>query len=179
MTKILLVSEDYIKTNTNLNENVWGEYLLPAIREAQDISLQQILGSCLYKSLISKVDDGSIANSENTAYKELLDEYVQEYLMYQVMTDLTPIIGVKLANLGVMVSNDEHVNNITESERDRIKQHYQYRADFYGRRLQEFLLGNKGLFSELDECACQNIKNNLSSAASTGLFLGGARGRRL
>lgn len=179
MTNILLVSEDFIKTNSNLNENVWGEFLLPAIREAQDIELQQILGSCLYRTLLDMVDDGSISDDENVAYKELLDGYIQEYLMYQVITDLIPIIGVKLANLGIVISNDEHINNLSESERERIKSHYQYRADFYCKRLQEFLLSNKESYAELDECACNNLKANLKSAASTGLFLGGARGRRI
>ena len=53
MTNILLISEDYIKTNSNLNDNVWGDYLLPAIREAEDIGLQSILGSCLYAPVVS------------------------------------------------------------------------------------------------------------------------------
>lgn len=179
MTKILLVSEDYIKTNSNLNDNVWGDYLLPAIREAEDMGLQSILGSCLYKEILRLVDENLIGETGNAKYKELLDEYIQEYLMYQVITDLVPIIGVKLANLGTVVSNDEHITNLTEAERNNIKQYYQYRADFYARRLQEFLLNNRELFPELKECDCDRIKANLNSAASTGIFLGGARGRRI
>lgn len=177
MNNVLLVSEDYIKTHSNLNENVWGEYLLPAIREAQNIGLQSILGSCLYNTLIGMVDDGSITATTNVAYKTLLDDYIQDYLMYQTITDLVPIIGVKLANIGVAISNDERILNITEDERGNVKQYYQIRADWYCRRLQEFLLENEAAFSELDECQCSKIKSNLDSAASTGLFLGGRRGR--
>lgn len=178
MNRILLISEDYIKTNSNLNENVWGEYLTPAIREAQDIGLQQIVGSCLYNSILSKVADGSITATTESSYKTLLDDYVQPYLMYQVITDLVPIIGVKLANIGVVRSNDEYVQNLTEDERHNIKQYYQYKADFYCRRLQQFLLTNRELFTELDECTCNNIKATLDSSASTGLFLGGLRGKK-
>ena len=179
MTKILLVSEDYIKTNSNLNDNVWGDYLLPAIREAQDMGLQSILGSCLYNQLLSLVDNNTIADSGNTVYKVLLDEYVQEYLLYQVLTDLIPIIGTKIANLGTVISNDEHIVNLTEGERSNLKQYYQYRADFYCRRLQEFLLNNRESYHELKECDCERIKANLKSAASTGIWLGGYRGRKL
>lgn len=179
MTKILLISEDYIKTNSNLNDNVWGDYLLPAIREAEDIGLQSILGSCLYNQILHLVDENLIGENDYTAYKTLLDDYIQEYLMYQVLTDLTPIIGVKLANLGTVISNDEHVINLTEKERSNIKQYYQYRADFYARRLQEFLLNNKGLYPELKECDCERLRSNLNSAASTGIWLGGYRGRRV
>lgn len=179
MTKVLLVSEDYIKSNSNLDSNVWGEYLTSAIREAGDIGLQQIVGTCLYTAILTKVGDGSITATTESAYKTLLDDYIQPYLMYQVITDLVPIIGVKLANIGVVRSNDEYVQNLSEDERHAIKQFYQYKADFYCRRLQQFLLNNKELFPELDECTCRNIKATLDSAASTGLFLGGLRGRRI
>lgn len=179
MTKILLISEDFIKTNSNLNDNVWGDYLLPAIREAQDISLQSIIGECLYNRLLALVDNGDIAETEYVAYKTLLDEHIQLFLMYQVLTDLIPIIGSKLANLGTVVSNDEHVVNLTEAERSNLKTYYQYRADFYARRLQEFLLNNRGAFKEICDCDCERIKANLHSAASTGLWLGGLRGRRI
>lgn len=173
--KVLLTSEDYIKTNSHLNDNVWGDYLLPAIKTAQDIGLQSILGSCLYNSLLGMVDDGSITATTNTAYKTLLDDYIQDYMMYQVITDLVPIIGVKLANIGVAISNDEHIQNLPEGERNRLATYFQYRADFYCKRLQEFLIENKEAFSELDECQCSRIKENLDSAASTGIFLGGYR----
>lgn len=179
MNRILLISEDFIKTHSNLNENVWGEYLTPAIREAQDIGLQQIIGSCLYNSILSKVADGSITATTESSYKTLLDGYIQPYLMYQVITDLVPIIGVKLANIGVVISNDDRIVNLDEAERNRIGAYYQYRADFYCRRLQQFLITNKELFTELDECTCKNIKATLDSAASTGLFLGGLRGKRI
>lgn len=177
MTKVLLTSEDYIKTNSNIQDHIWGDLLLPAIKTAQDIGLQQVLGSCLYNSLLGMVNDGSITATTNEAYKVLLDDYIQDYMMYQVITDLVPIIGVKLGNLGVVVSNDEHVQNLSESERSNIKQYYQYRADFYCRRLQEFIIENKEAFHELDACQCAKIKANLDSAASTGLWLGGYRGR--
>lgn len=179
MTKILLISEDYIKTNSNLSDNVWGEYILPAVREAQDIGLQLIIGSCLYKKVLDLVDTNAIKNESNVAYKELLDEYIQPYLLYQVITDLIPIIGTKLANLGTVISNDEHVMSLSEGERNNLKHYYEIRADFYCKRMQEFLLNNRNAFPELAACDCERIKANLNSAASTGIFLGGFRGRRI
>ena len=53
--------------------------------------------------------------------------------MYQTLSDLVPIIGVKLTNLGVVVvSNDEHLNKSTQGgERDLVQNYYLERADFY------------------------------------------------
>ena len=176
MTKIFLISEDYIKTNSGLNDNVWGSYLTPAIREAQDIKLQPILGTSLYNSLMEKVENGAIRNDNFKPYKTLLDEYVQIYLMYQTISDLVPIIGVKLTNLGVVVSNDEHLTNLSQSERDLVQTYYEQRADFYGKRLQEFLKNNSKDFPELGECS--DIHPTLNSVASSGLWLGGVRGKK-
>lgn len=177
MTKILLISEDYIKTNSGLNDNVWGTYLGPAIREAQDIKLQQILGTTLYQSLLKMVENGAIRNSDFEPYKTLLDDFIQVYLMYQTISDLIPIIGVKLTNLGVVVSNDEHTTNLTQGERELVQTYYEQRAEFYGKRLQNYLMENREKYVELNDCT--DIKPTLNSVAETGLFLGGIRGRRL
>lgn len=177
MTNILLISEDFVKTNSNLNDNVWGDYLLPAIREAQDMGLQTIIGECLYNRIIGLVDDGHIADTENSAYKVFLDEYIQQYLLYQVLADIIPIIGVKMANLGTVISNDEHTISLSDSERGRLSNYYLLRADFYCKRMQEYLLNNRELYPELKDCDCERLKANLKSAASSGIFLGGLRGR--
>lgn len=177
MTKIFLISEDYIKTNSGLNDNVFGTYLTPAIREAQDIKLQEILGSALYKSLLEKVENGAIRNPLFAPYKTLLDEYIQIYLMYQTIANLVPIIGVKLSNLGVVISNDEHVVNLSQNERDLIQTYYSQRAEFYGKRLQEYLKENKEEYKELG--VCEDISPTLDSVAETSIFLGGRRGRKI
>lgn len=177
MRNVLLISEDTVRTHSGLNDNIFGKSLLPAIREAQEIGLQSIIGTCLYERLCSMVEDGSIMDSENIQYKTLLDNEIQYYLLYKVISDLIPIIGVKLGNLGVMVSNDEHIQNLSEDERSRVDTYYTYRADFYCKRIQEFLLDNKELFVELDDCQCSKIKANLDSASSVGLWLGGFRSK--
>lgn len=175
LNNILLCSEDYIKTNSNLGDNVWGKSLLPAIREAQEIRLQSVIGTNLYQSLLSKVAEGAVEDQ----YKDLLDYYIQPVLLYQVQSDIIDFLDVKLVNLGTVRTRDEYIDNITDEERVRLKQNYEYKADWYVRRLQQYLLDNRELFVELDECTCNNIKKNLNSAASTGLWLGGFRGRIL
>lgn len=170
---VLLVGESFIKENSNLSDNTWGKFILPAIREAQTIHLQQIIGESLYNALLQKVVDGTVAEQ----YEELIKGYVQWYLLYEVMSDIIDVLDVKLANLGTVRSRDEYVDNISDEERTRLKQNYAYKADFYCRRMQQYLLNNKQAFPELDECTCESIKANLKSAASTGLFLGGFRGR--
>lgn len=175
MTDILLISEDFVKTNSGLNDNVFGSYLTPAIRDAQDMRLQSVIGTNLYKSILDQIDTDTL----QPQYKTLLDDYIQVFLMYQTISDLVPIIGVKLTNLGVVVSNDEHLTNLTQGERDLVQNYYLERADFYCRRLQEYLLANRDKYPELKDCDCDSMRANLYSSASTGLFLGGRRSKKL
>lgn len=176
MTNVLFCSEDYIKANSNLNDNMFGKNLLPALRESQDIYLQQIIGENLYQSIITLIDDGTIGESGYSFYKELLDNYIRPYLLYQTLVQLVPIINAKLVNFGTSMSNDEHLVNLSQGDVVVLTGHYQNMADFYCRRLQEFLLNNcKDLC--LDECTCESIKANLKSAATCNIWLGGQRGR--
>ena len=172
MTKVLLCSEDYIKTNSALNDNLWGKFLLPAIREAQDINLQTYLGECLYKTILGMVADNSITASTNESYKALLDDYVQPYLLYQVQANIIPTINVKLGNIGSVVSNDEHISTLSQANIDLVQSDFQHKADFYAQSMLNFILNHSSEFN-LDECACKELKAHLNSAASTGLWLGG------
>lgn len=178
MVKVLFCSEKYIKDNSNLNDNAFGKNLLPAIRQAQDIYCQQIIGSTLYKKLINLVDTGAIGDNENALYKELLDEYVRDYILYQTLVQIVPVLSVKLSNYGTTLSNDQYLVNLSQGDAELIEKHYSILADFYARRLQEFILNNCDAL-DVDACTCNGIKANLNNAATTGPFLGGIRGRKL
>ena len=175
MNKILLVSEDFVKTNSALNDNLWGKFLLPAIREAQDINLQTYLGECLYKTILGMVADGSITAETNESYKALLDDCIQPYLLYQVQANIIPTINVKLGNIGSVVSNDEHISTLSQGNIDLVQRDFQLKADFYAQRMLNFILNHSNEFN-LDECACRELRAHLNSAASTTIWLGGLYG---
>ena len=174
--KVLLCSEDYIKSNSALNDNIFGKFLAPAIRESQDINLQMYLGECLYKRIIGMVADNSITASTNESYKALLDEYIQPYLLYQVQANLIPTINVKLGNIGSVVPNDEHISTLSQANIDLVQRDFQLKADFYAQSMLNFILNHSSEFN-LDECACKELKAHLNSAASTTIWLGGLSGQ--
>ena len=56
MTTTLLISEAKVRQFTDINNNVDSSLLTNAIRTAQDIELQRVLGTILYNKIISDVD---------------------------------------------------------------------------------------------------------------------------
>ena len=70
---ILLTSEKFVKEVTNLSDNLSGKLLLPAIKEAQNFGLRNLVGNQIYNTLLNLVASKEIDAADNAAYKELLD----------------------------------------------------------------------------------------------------------
>lgn len=175
---VLLINENVIKSITNISENVNGGYILPAIKLAQDIDLEETIGTQLKEALQKKVFDNTITS--DLVYKTLLDDYIQSYLTYATIVHLIPNIAFKIANAGVLTTNDEKMNNVSPTEVDKVKWHYKHLADVYKNRLQRFLIQNYSSYPELQSYrSVQDIKANLISAASCNIQLGGKRGKVL
>lgn len=175
MAEILLSSEKFIKETTNVSDNLSGKYLLPSLREAQEIGLRGILGDCLLAKVKQLVRDSEIALPENVAYKDLLDR-CQYYLAYATIVEVVNRVSYKVVNFGVAKSTDENLQVASQDEIAKQQYYYQAKADNYCLDLQHFLLDNRQAYPELKCCDCNRIEANLKSAASCGVFLGGARG---
>lgn len=174
--EILLTSEAYVKTVTAISDNLAGKYMLTSIREAQEQGLRSILGDCLLDTLKAMSASGSINDEANGAYKTLV-ERCQDYLAYMSVVEALNKVSYKVTNFGVTKSTDQNLQVSSQDEIVKQLYYYQAKADACCYRLQNYLLDNRTSYPELDECTCRRIKSNLYSAATCGLWLGGARGR--
>lgn len=172
MSKVLLVSENYMRSAFMISDNVQTKFILPAIEEAQEMEFQTVVGSCLYNRLLEGVADENLSEVE----KELLT-IAKRYIGYSAIAELVTISTFKINNIGVNKTRDDNVETLNTGDVMLIKQSYINKADFYKKRLQEYLLNNYSEFPELTSCDCNNIKKNLYSAASCGIWLGGPRGK--
>lgn len=146
--KVFLISEDVLKSETVINDNVGSEYLKPSIETAQDIYLQQLIGSELLDKLYSIVKDNSILNDNNKQYKELLDDHITNYLKYMVLSECTIPLAYKYRNAGIVQSTGDHYQQTTLKDAQMVAQHYTIRANFYAERMSKFLCANSDKFPE-------------------------------
>lgn len=176
-TEILLTSEKFVKEVMSVSDNLAGKYILPSIREAQEQGLKGIVGSCLLRALKERVRDGSINAPDAEPYRELLSR-ARYYLAYTAIVEVSVKVSWKIANMGVTRTTDEGVSYASADEIDKMRYYYQAKADACAFELQGWLLDNARALPELDACACERIRANLTSAASCGIWLGGPYGKR-
>ena len=177
MAEILLSSENFIKSVTNISDNVSGKYILASLREAQEIGLKSILGDSLLEKLKTLVQGKSIDQQDNIMYKYLLNK-CQYYLAYMTIVEIVYKVSYKIGNAGVVKTADENLQVASFEEIVAQKEFYQGKADSHCMEIQNYILENRSDFPEVDDCTCRKIHATLHSAATCGFFLGGARGKR-
>lgn len=168
MSKVYLISEKTLKTESYINDNVDPAFILPAIITSQDIHLQPLIGTKLYKTLKEKV----VNNEVEGIYKELLDSYIQPFLVNAVMSDIQLPLAYKIRNAGIVQTNNEYVNNNYLSDAEKLAAFYMNKMNFYGIRLSNFLHANSSKIPEYNEVNdCSDMAAD-SMAFNTGIYLG-------
>lgn len=177
MSNVLLISVEDVKDILPINDNIDGGYIRPAIDMAQDFYLEETLGTSLtdkLKDLVASSGGKAIAEP----YKELLDK-IAKMLAHYACAYIIENVAAKVANAGVMRTEDEKMYSLSQSEIDLMAKREVKRGDAYRGRLQKYLIANYSKYPELGECkSVADIKHQLCSAATSGLWLGGPRGRR-
>ena len=148
MTTTLLISEAKVKAFTDLNESVDDSLIVNAVREAQDIVIQPIIGTKLYNVIIEKIDTNSISGS----YQTLLDDYIQPALIYASLYNITENIYVRSRNNGLLTpTGGENSQNVDKSMYDTKRQSIFNKQQFYADQLSRFLTENLALYPELGQ----------------------------
>lgn len=175
---VLLVSEDYLKSETLIDINIAGKFLLNAIKLAQDVQLQSIIGTSLLESIQKKILEKTIDLEDNKRYKELLDYYITPFLSYQVLSEIIIPVSYKISNFGVMQSSDEKDYTVDNKQVNLLAKFYLDKANVYKKRLQDYVVYYRTDFPELNEFEFpRDVYPNLYSSSSCNIWLGGERGK--
>lgn len=177
MAEVLLSSEAFVKEVTSISDNIAGKYILPSLREAQEQGLKSILGDALLSRLKALVQSGEINDPANERYKRLIDN-CQYYLAYRCVVEVTAKVSYKIGNFGVAKTSDENLQVASPDEIARMQCYYESKADACCFDLQNFMLEHRDDYPELTNNNCYQLESNIHSAASCGIFLGGARGKQ-
>ena len=142
---IMLISPSEVKAASYLGDNFDEQLLGQAIREAQEIHLQSIIGTALLeklKTLVENQIDGKpdrISDSGNTVYKTLLDDYITPYLAEKTQSVVVLPITLKTRNMGLVKNADDNAYQQATEDVYRAQRRYNTTADRYATQISMYL----------------------------------------
>ena len=156
MTSTFIISEAKLREFTDINDSVDTAFLKNAVREAQDIHLQRIIGTQLYNKILSDIDGSTLAG----VYSTLVNDYIQDFLLYAAYYESLEAIYLRPRNAGLLVSNGTE-NSITADRTlfNQKRQSVENKMEYYADRLSNYIAEEEALFPELntnDKLAEQN-----------------------
>lgn len=144
MAQALFITQKDIKAFTSLNGNVDPDKFTQYIKIAQDIHIQQYLGTNLYEKISSDI----LANTLVNPYLELLTKYIKPMLIHWSMVEYLPFAAYTIANKGVYKHGSENSSNVDKDEVDFLVEKERYTAQNYTRRFIDYMCSNSTLFPE-------------------------------
>lgn len=142
---ILLISDTMIKERTAIHGNIDPKLIYPDIKVAQDMYIMPLLGTALYNKLLVIISDGTIiSNALLINYKNLIDKYLIDALMYYTLSELPTTISYQFWNKGVVRKQGQDTDLPSMSELIDLSNKYKNRAEFYAQRLRLYVVQNAG-----------------------------------
>jgi len=144
MTDTLFISENKLKSFTDLNQSVDADLLKNAVREAQDINIQRMLGYELYQAMITRVKNDTV-----TGNYETLMRYVQDALLYWSYYEALESIWLRPRNNGLLIpQGGDQAAAVDNATYDKKRTSVKNKAEWYSERLVGYLIDNQSDFPE-------------------------------
>ena len=144
----LFISTSYLKRKSVIDGNVDDDKLIQFIETAQDIHIQNYLGTNLYNKLQSLVIAGTLGDPGNEAYDTLIRTYIKPMLAWYAQAEYIPFSAYTVANGGVFRHRSDASDTVPYEEIAGLATRAQDKAAFYTNRLIEYMNSNGSLYPE-------------------------------
>jgi len=161
------ISEDKLKDESIINENVDMKMLESTIADVQRMYIEPILGTKLFNKI-----DGDIPTLTGN-YETLMDDYIQPAMIRWIMFEVPTILSYRFMNKGVMKKNSDNSQPVDLTEMKRIQEQMKDKAQYYSQLVTNYLRANTDLFPEYLESGEFDDIRPTGNNYSTGMYLGG------
>lgn len=150
MTITKIIGVDFLKEYAKfISSNIDNDLIELSIIEAQEIDLQNILGSNLYEAIITKIDDNSL--SSDTTYLSLVDDYCIKVLIYYAIKRSLSKILYKFNNKNIGEQLSTNTEPLDFQKYENLRKEFSNNAEYYAQRLINHLLEDgESLYEEFD-----------------------------
>ena len=144
MAEALLISRNDIVKFTALNGNIDTDSFIQWIKVAQDIHIQNYLGT----NLLEKIKTDIINNTLVNPYLSLLTTYIKPMLIHWAMVEYLPFSAYTIANKGVFKHTSENATSVEKNEVDFLVEKERMIAQNYTERFITYINFNNSSFPE-------------------------------
>ena len=149
--KALFITTDDLRRKSIIGGAVDADKFVQFIEVAQDIHIQNYLGTKLYDKISSLIVNDTIDDSGNAVYKTLLNDYLTPMLIWFAQSDYYMFASYQVSNGGVFRHRSEssetpsmqEIKSLVDSSRDN--------AEFYVRRFLDYMDNNNNSYPEYND----------------------------
>ena len=131
----LFIDDQYLRDYTPLGKNIDQDEIFPFVEEAQDIYVQDVLGTPLYDDLVYKLYAGITYSSIELSLVNICSKALAYWTVYLAL----PHLAIKIRNIGVARASGENTQTSTMEEIKYLREEMKNLAEFYNTRVVDFL----------------------------------------
>lgn len=138
MARALFISENFVKENSPVNGNVDDKYIRSTIDLCQRLYILPILGTALYNEIITEVNANSVSADNVT----LLEDYIQDALLYYTLSEAISLMVYKMENKSIVKKNSDNSTPIDSYEVSMLRDSFKDKAEMFANRATKYLIEN-------------------------------------
>jgi hypothetical protein len=149
--KALFITTNDLRRKSIIGGAVDADKFIQFIEVAQDIHIQNYLGTKLYDKISTLIVNDTIDDAGNAVYKTLLNDYLTPMLIWFAQSDYYMFASYQVSNGGVFRHRSEssetpsmqEIKSLVDSSRDK--------AEFYVRRFLDYMDNNNNSYPEYND----------------------------
>jgi len=138
MAQALFVTRKDLVKFTSVSGGVDTDKFIQYIKIAQDIHIQNFLGTDLY----NKISADIVADTLTGDYLSLVTDHVKPMLIHWAMVEFLPFSAYTIANKGVYKNTSENADSVTKDEVDFLVEKERKTAQYYTDRFINYMSFN-------------------------------------
>ena len=138
MAQALFVTRKDVVKFTAMNGNVDTDKFIQYVKIAQDIHIQNYIGTDLY----NKIQSDILASSLTGDYLSLVNDHIKPMLIHWSMVEYLHFAAYTVANKGVFKHNSENAENVSKEEVDFLIEKERNTAQYYTDRFVDYMSFN-------------------------------------
>ena len=177
MAYILFISQDKLVDSTSIYGSVDSSLLLPYVRQAQRLYCETKLGTDLTQKLKDLITAGTVNYVGNEYYKELLNDYIGDYLPNMSLYMAFPFLRFKIEAGNIYSKTSENGTALTSAEAQHLRSEILNTGEYFIERMIDFIKNNISQFPEYNTNSGADVSPDSNGFSYQGMNLDRPQGQ--